>query len=65
MFGKSCLDIMGVSFEISKCDGLYVLGSGSGAIRRCGFIGVGVALLQEVHQCGYGQREPLRKPVVF
>ena len=46
MFGKSCLDIMGVSFEISKCDGLYVLGSGSGTIRKCGFIGVGVALLE-------------------
>ena len=25
---------------------------GSGAIRRCGFIGVGVALLEEVCQCG-------------
>jgi hypothetical protein len=23
-------------------------------IRRCGFVGVGVALLEEVHHCGSG-----------
>ena len=27
---------------------------GSGTIRRCGLIGVGVALLKEVCQCGRG-----------
>jgi hypothetical protein len=27
-----------------KCDGLYMLGPGSGRIRRCGFVGVGVSL---------------------
>ena len=27
---------------------------GSGAIRRCGFVGVGVALLEEVCHCGAG-----------
>jgi hypothetical protein len=26
------------------CDGLYMLGPGSGAIRRCGLVGVGVSL---------------------
>lgn len=27
------------------CDGLYILGPGSGTIRRCGPFGVGMALL--------------------
>jgi hypothetical protein len=30
--------------------------TGSGAIRRCGFIGVGVALLKEVCHCGWALR---------
>ena len=29
-----------------ECDGLYMLGPGSGTIRRCGPVGVGVALLE-------------------
>ena len=29
-----------------ECDGSYLLGSGSGTIRSCGPIGVGVALLE-------------------
>ena len=30
--------------SIIFCDGLYMLGSGSGTIRKCGLVGVGVAL---------------------
>ena len=30
--------------EKLKCDGLYMLGSGSGTIRRYGPVGVGVSL---------------------
>ena len=30
-------------------DGLYMLGSRSGTIRRCGPVGIGVALLEEMH----------------
>ena len=30
---------------IDTCDRLYMLGPGSGTIRRCGPVGVGVALL--------------------
>jgi hypothetical protein len=30
------------------CDGLYMLSPGSGTIRRCGLVGVGVALLEWV-----------------
>ena len=33
------------------CDGLYMLGSGSGTIRPCGPVGVGVALLERVWPC--------------
>ena len=32
----------------STCDGLNMLGPGSGTIGRCGLVGVGVALLEEV-----------------
>ena len=28
----------------TRCDGLYMLGPGSGTIRRCGLLGVGVSL---------------------
>jgi hypothetical protein len=31
---------------LSICDGLYMLSPGSGVIRRCGPVGVGVALLE-------------------
>ena len=30
--------------SLVKCDGLYMLGPGSSAIRRCGLVGVGVSL---------------------
>jgi hypothetical protein len=30
--------------EVTRCGGLYTLGSGSGTVRRCGLVGVGVAL---------------------
>ena len=38
-----------------RCGGLNMLGPGSGTIRRCGLVGVGVALLKEVCHCGSGQ----------
>jgi hypothetical protein len=34
------------------CGGLNMLGSGSGTIRRYGFVGVDVALWKEVCHCG-------------
>jgi hypothetical protein len=36
------------------CGGLNILGPGGGAIRRCGLVGVGVALLEEVCHFGGG-----------
>jgi hypothetical protein len=38
--------------SICACGGLNMLGPGSGTVRRCGLIGVGVALLEEVCHCG-------------
>ena len=41
-----------------RCGSLNVIGShkliGSGTISRCGFVGVSVALLEEVCHCGGG-----------
>ena len=37
------------------------LALGSGTIRRCGLVGVGVALLEEVHHCGGGLSNPILK----
>jgi hypothetical protein len=36
------------------CGGLNTLGPGSGSIRRCGLVGAGVALLEEVSHCSGG-----------
>jgi hypothetical protein len=36
------------------CDGLNMLGPSNGAVWRCGIIGVGVALLEEVWPCWNG-----------
>ena len=36
------------------CGGLNMFAPGSGTIRRYGFVGVGVALLEEVCHCGVG-----------
>jgi hypothetical protein len=33
-----------------------MLGPGSGTIRRCGFVGIGVALSEEVCHCGHRHR---------
>jgi hypothetical protein len=33
-----------LSLILGNCDGLYMLGPGSGTVRRCGFVGVGVSL---------------------
>jgi hypothetical protein len=30
--------------RMTHCDGLYMFGPGSGTIRRCGLVGVGVSL---------------------
>ena len=38
-------------FNEATCDALYVLGPGSGTIRRCDLAGVGVALLKWVWPC--------------
>jgi hypothetical protein len=37
---------------LSCYDGFYMFGPGSGTIRRRGFVGVSVALLEEVCHCG-------------
>ena len=42
------------SNAMDGCDGLCMFGSGSGTIRRCVLVEVGVALLKEVCHCGYG-----------
>jgi hypothetical protein len=38
----------------ANSDGLHMLGSGSGTVRRCGPVGVGVVLLEEMCNCGCG-----------
>ena len=38
-------DQLSLSF-VCDCDGLYMLGPGSGTIIGCGLVGVGVALLE-------------------
>lgn len=38
----------------SVCDGLNMPGPGSGTVRRCGFVRVGMILLEEVCHCGGG-----------
>jgi hypothetical protein len=47
---SSCLQEMqgqGMETEgMANCDGLYMFDPGSGTIRRCGPVGVGVALLE-------------------
>ena len=48
MAGKASLDSRELKTNESNCDSLYVLGPGSGTIGRCGLVGVGVALLEEV-----------------
>ena len=37
-----------------ECGGLNMLGQGSGTIRRCGLVGISVALLEELCNCGGG-----------
>ena len=38
------------------CDGLYILGPGSGTIWRCGLVGIGVTWLEWVCYCGCGHK---------
>jgi hypothetical protein len=38
------------------CDGLYILGPGSGTIRRCGLVAIGVTWLEWVCHCGCGYK---------
>ena len=53
--GRATLSVGGT---MEWCGNLNVIGliihklTGSGAIRRCGFVGVGMALLEEVCHCG-------------
>ena len=49
------------------CGGLNMLGLGSTTIRRCGLIGIGVALLEEVchFRVGFKTLLAASKPVFF
>lgn len=52
MFYDIVLDVT-VSIFLPLCGGLKkVVPKGSGTIRKCGFAGVGVTLLEEVCCCG-------------
>jgi hypothetical protein len=42
--------------QMDHCDGLYTLGSGSGASWRCGLVGIGVTWLEWVCHCGCGHK---------
>ena len=55
---KTSLAVSSIYFH-GSCDGLYMLGPGSGTIKRCGLIGGGVALLKEVCHRGVGFETPL------
>ena len=35
---------------------------GAGTIKRCGLVGIGVALLEEVYHCGWALRFQMPKP---
>jgi hypothetical protein len=39
-----------------NCDGLYILGLGSGTIWRCALVGIGVTWLEWVCHCGCGHK---------
>jgi hypothetical protein len=41
-------------YPLPPCGGLNMLGPGSGTIRRCILVGVGVSSLEEVCHCGRG-----------
>ena len=47
-----------VCIFINICGGLNMLGPNNGIIRRCGLIGAGVVLLEEVCHCGGGKWDP-------
>ena len=38
----------------NNCGGLNTLAPGRGTIGRCGLVGVGVALLEDMCHCGHG-----------
>ena len=40
------IDDFGSYYSFHYCDGLCMFGPGSGTIRSCGLVGVGVALLE-------------------
>ena len=41
-----------------ECRDLNMPGPGSATIRKCGLVGVGIALLEEVCHCGGGLSDP-------
>jgi hypothetical protein len=43
-----------ISKSVVDCDGLYLLVAGSGAVGRCGLVGVGVAFWSECDLAGVG-----------
>ena len=57
-WGYCCCDGTSWPMKVGECSGLNILGPGSGIIKRCGLLGVGVALLEEVCHCGSGQSDP-------
>ena len=52
--------MVGASY-IPTCGALYILGPESGTIRRCGLVGVGVTLFDEVCHCGWTMRFQMLK----
>jgi hypothetical protein len=48
------LTLQAIDNSIGYCSGLNMLSSGSGNIKRCELVGVGVALLEEVCHCAGG-----------
>jgi hypothetical protein len=39
-----CACVQRLKVTVRSCDSLYMLGPGSGTIRRCGLVGVGMPL---------------------
>jgi hypothetical protein len=46
-FGKIWLDLSAAGMKwLGECDGLDILGPGSGSIWKCGLVGIGMTLLE-------------------
>jgi hypothetical protein len=51
-----CQNILKFQHQHGGCDGLYILGPGSGNIWICGLVGIGVTWLEWVCHCGCGYK---------